>query len=125
MITCIKLTTSFATSIDVLKSKYQTHTLKMETVLVIGATGNIGVAAILGALRSNRNVLALVRNQVSVAKLFQHVGTHEGITIVEADIMSDQGVQSVVDQVRASKLPAFQHVYSAGEYPPSPPLNPD
>ncbi|OBT66662.1 hypothetical protein VE03_03935 [Pseudogymnoascus sp. 23342-1-I1] len=85
----------------------------METVLVIGATGNIGVAAVLGALRSGRNVLALVRNQASAAKLFQQVGTHEGITIVEADIMSDQGVQSVVDQVRASKLPAFQHVYSA------------
>jgi short-subunit dehydrogenase len=93
----------------------------METVLVVGATGNIGVAAILAALRSNRNVLAIVRNQASAAKLFQHVGTQEGITIVEADIMSEHGVQSVVDKVRAGKLPAFQHVYAAGEYPPSSP----
>ena len=88
---------------------------KMDTVLVIGATGNIGVAAVLGALRSKRNVLAIVRNQASANKLFQHVGTKEGITTVEADIMSDQGVQTVVDQVRAGKLPHFQHVYSAGK----------
>jgi len=85
----------------------------METVLVVGATGNIGVAAVLGALRSKRNVLAIVRNQASANKLFQHVNTKDGITTVEADIMSEQGVQSVVDQVRAGKLPAFQHVYSA------------
>ena len=96
-----------------------TRTFNMETVLVVGATGNIGVAAILAALRSNRNVLAIVRNQASAAKLFQHVGTQEGITIVEANIMSEHGVQSVVDKVRAGKLPAFQHVYAAGEYPPS------
>jgi short-subunit dehydrogenase len=75
----------------------------METVLVVGATGNIGVAAVIATLRSNRNVLAIVRNQASAAKLFQHVGTQEGITIVEADIMSEHGVQSVVDKVRASK----------------------
>ncbi|CRG86678.1 hypothetical protein PISL3812_03688 [Talaromyces islandicus] len=85
----------------------------METVLVVGATGNIGVAAILGAMRAKRNVLAIVRNQASAAKLFQHVNSKEGITIVEADIISEDGVQSVVDQVRAGKLPAFQHVYAA------------
>jgi short-subunit dehydrogenase len=87
----------------------------MDTVLIIGATGNIGVAAVLGALRSKRNVLAIVRNQASANKLFQHIGTRDGITTVEADIMSDQGVQTVVDQVRAGKLPPFQHVYSAGK----------
>lgn len=89
----------------------------MDTVLVIGATGNIGVAAVLGALRSKRNVLAIVRNQASAEKLFQHVKTKEGITTVEADIMSDEGVQTVVDQVRAGKLPPFQHVFSAGKIP--------
>ena len=89
----------------------------METVLIIGATGNIGAAAVLGALRSKRNVLAIVRNQASANKLFQHIGTKDGITTVEADIMSDQGVQTVVDQVRAGKLPPFQHVYSAGKSP--------
>lgn len=86
----------------------------METVLVVGSTGNIGVAAVLGALRAKRNVLAIVRNQTSADKLFQHVKSKENITVVEADIMSATGVQSVVDQVRAGKLPAFQHVYSAG-----------
>jgi short-subunit dehydrogenase len=87
----------------------------METVLIIGATGNIGVAAVMAVLRSKRNVLAVVRNQASANKLFQHVGTRDGITIVVADIISDNGVQSVVDQVRDGKLPSFQHVYSAGE----------
>ncbi|KAF5869563.1 putative short-chain dehydrogenase reductase sdr protein [Botrytis fragariae] len=85
----------------------------MENVLVIGATGNIGVAAVLGALQSKRHVLAIVRNQASADKLFKHVGTKNGITTVEADIMSEGGVQTVVDQVRAGKLPDFQHVYSA------------
>lgn len=88
----------------------------METVLIIGATGNIGVAAVMAALRSKRNVLAVVRNQASADKLFQHIGTRDGITTVVADIASDQGVQSVVDQVRDGKLPSFQHVYSAGEH---------
>lgn len=87
----------------------------MENVLVIGATGNIGVAAVLGALQSKRHVLAIVRNQASAEKLFKHVGTRNGITTVEADIMSEGGVQTVVDQVRAGKLPSFQHVYSAGK----------
>jgi NAD(P)-dependent dehydrogenase (short-subunit alcohol dehydrogenase family) len=88
---------------------------KMETVLVVGATGNIGVAAVIGALRSKRQVLTIVRNQDSAEKLFTHVGTKEGITTVQADVTSDDGVQSVVDQVRAGKLPSFQHVYTAGE----------
>ncbi|KAK0649238.1 hypothetical protein B0T16DRAFT_324338 [Cercophora newfieldiana] len=89
-----------------------------ETVLVVGATGNIGVAATKGALNSGRAVLAIVRNQNSADKLVKHVGTSEGITFVEADITSDKGVKGVVDKVRAGQLPAFQHVYSCvgGEY---------
>lgn len=84
------------------------------TVLAVGATGNIGVAAIIGALRSKYNVLAVVRNQSSADKLFEHVGTKDGITTVEADITSENGVQSVVDKVKAGSLPAFQHVHSCG-----------
>ncbi|KAK0611346.1 hypothetical protein B0T14DRAFT_440603 [Immersiella caudata] len=89
-----------------------------ETVLVVGATGNIGVAALKGALNSGRNVLAIVRNQNSADKLVKHVGTSEGITFIEADITSDSGVRGVVDQVRAGTLPEFQHVYTCvgGEY---------
>jgi len=85
----------------------------METVLVVGATGNIGVSVIIAALRSKLNVLALVRNQASAAKLFQHVGTKDGITVVEADVTSDDGVEKVVAQVKDGNLPSFQHVYSA------------
>ncbi|KAK3614110.1 hypothetical protein LTR56_027474 [Elasticomyces elasticus] len=84
----------------------------METVLVVGATGNIGVSAAIAALGSNSNVLAIVRNQDSADKLFKHAGTSNGITVVEADVTSDTGVKVVVDQVRAGKLPAFQHVYA-------------
>lgn len=87
----------------------------METVLVVGATGNIGVSVVTAALRRNMQVLAVVRNQDSANKLFQHVGTKNGITTVEADVMREDGVQSVVDQVKAGKLPAFQHVYATGK----------
>ena len=86
----------------------------MPTVLAVGATGNVGVAAIVGALRNKFNVLAIVRNQSSADKLFEHVGTKDGITTVEADITSENGVQSVVDKVKAGKLPAFQHVHTCG-----------
>jgi NAD(P)-dependent dehydrogenase (short-subunit alcohol dehydrogenase family) len=84
-----------------------------ETVLVIGSTGNIGLSAVLGALRSQRKVLAVVRNRASAVKLLRYVRWSEGVTFVEADIMSDSGIRSVVDQVKAGKLPAFQHVYAA------------
>ena len=85
-----------------------------ETVLVVGATGNIGVSVISASLRSGRDVLAIVRNQDSAQKLFERVGTKDGITTVEADVTAEDGVQSVVDQVKAGKLPAFQHVYATG-----------
>ncbi|TQN65598.1 hypothetical protein CSHISOI_09814 [Colletotrichum shisoi] len=45
-----------------------------ETVLVFGASGNVGVAAIIGALSANRHVIAVVRNQFSAEKMFKQVG---------------------------------------------------
>ncbi|KAK8055546.1 hypothetical protein PG993_000773 [Apiospora rasikravindrae] len=84
----------------------------METVLVVGATGNIGTSAVTAALRSKRQVLAVVRNQKSGEKLFKNLGTSEGVTLVEADVVSDTGLRGVVEQVRAGKLPAFQHVFT-------------
>ena len=91
----------------------------MQTVLVVGATGYIGASAIHAALRSKLHVLAIVRNHPSAEKLFHNVGTREGITTVEADITSDRGVKDVVEKVRKGELPAFQHVYAAGECIPS------
>lgn len=88
----------------------------METVLVVGATGNIGVSAVKAALNTGRNVIAVVRNQASTSKLIRHLGTSKGITIAEADVTSPDGVQSVVQRVREGQLPSFQHVYSSGEY---------
>ena len=85
----------------------------LETVPVVGSTGNIGISAVIGALRSQHSIIVIVRNQASAEKLYKHGGTREGITILEADITADHGVQSVVDQVKDGKLPAFQHVYSA------------
>lgn len=87
-----------------------------ESVLVVGSTGHIGISAVIAALRSKRNVLAVVRNASAAQKLFHHVGTSDGITTVEADAVSEHGVQSVVDRVEKGELPAFQHVYSAGKY---------
>ncbi|KAL0941991.1 uncharacterized protein CTRU02_204754 [Colletotrichum truncatum] len=84
-----------------------------ETVLIFGASGNIGVSAVIGALRAKRNVIALVRNQESGRKIVDYVGTSDGITIVEADITSEDAIQGVVDQVRAGKLPSFQHVFAS------------
>ncbi|KIX06340.1 uncharacterized protein Z518_04316 [Rhinocladiella mackenziei CBS 650.93] len=95
----------------------------METVLVVGATGNVGVSVIIAALRSKRNVLAVVRNQLSADKIYQHTGMKDGITVVEADVTSEHGVQEVVDRVKAGQLPAFQHVYSTvGIYNPKTPM---
>lgn len=81
---------------------------------MVGSTGNMGVSAVIAALRTGRNVLAIVRSQDSAEKLFKHVGKREGITIAEADVTSEDGVQKVVDQVKSGKLPAFQHVFSTG-----------
>jgi NAD(P)-dependent dehydrogenase (short-subunit alcohol dehydrogenase family) len=88
----------------------------METVLIVGATGNIGTAAVKGALNAGLQVLAVVQNSASANKLFQNLGTKEGIITVEANILSDQGVQSVVDRVKKGELPTFQHVYATGQY---------
>lgn len=87
-----------------------------ETVLVFGASGNIGVSAVIGALQAKRKVIAVVRNQTSAEKIFNYVGTRDGITITEADIASEESVIGIVDQVRAGKLPPFQHVFASREY---------
>ncbi|KAI8246265.1 hypothetical protein K4K55_010284 [Colletotrichum sp. SAR 10_96] len=84
-----------------------------ETVLVFGASGNIGVSAVIGALQAKRKVIAVVRNQTSAEKIFDYVGTRDGITIAEADITSEDSVRGIVDQVRAGKLPPFQHVFAS------------
>lgn len=86
----------------------------MSTVLVVGSSGIIGVAGVTAALRSGYKVLAVVRNQESAQKVFKNVGKKEGITIVEADVTSDDGMKQVVDQVKAGKLPPFQHVFATG-----------
>lgn len=87
----------------------------METILVVGASGNIGTSAISAALRSKRNVLAVVRNQASADKVVENVGTPDGITFVHADVASKGGIKRVVEQVRSGELPAFQHVWSSGK----------
>ncbi|KAI7545274.1 hypothetical protein KC331_g6313 [Hortaea werneckii] len=88
----------------------------MERVLIVGASGHIGTSAVIGALRSKREVLAVVRSQPSAEKLFSHTGTKEGITVVEADPTSATDLQTVVDRVARGDLPAFQHVYTATAY---------
>ena len=77
-------------------------------------SGLICLSAVIGALSTGRHVLAIVRNQESAEKLFKHVGTRKGITIAEADITSEADIIRLVKDVKAGKLPAFQHVYAAG-----------
>ncbi|KAM7193139.1 hypothetical protein V8F33_008011 [Rhypophila sp. PSN 637] len=94
----------------------------METVLVVGSTGHIGVSAVMAALKSKRKVLAIVRNEESAQKLIRAIGSAEGITLAYADITSDTGVREVVQRVRGGELPEFQHVYACagGLYGPPP-----
>lgn len=84
----------------------------METVLVVGSSGNMGVSAIIAAQRSNRAVIAVVRNDASKQKVLSHIDSPENVTFVEADVTSDDGLQDVVDRVRKGDLPAFQHVFA-------------
>lgn len=86
----------------------------METILVVGSTGNIGTSAVCAALRAKRQVLAIVRSQSSADKLVKNVGTDKSIFFAIADVASNTVIKSVVDQVRAGTLPAFQHVWSSG-----------
>lgn len=71
----------------------------MQAVRIVGASEHSYKSAIGAALRSKLYVLAITRNQASKEKLFSNVGTREGITVIEADITSDQGVREVVRKV--------------------------
>ncbi|KAF6791391.1 hypothetical protein CSOJ01_14370, partial [Colletotrichum sojae] len=77
------------------------------------ASGNIGISAVIGALRAKRNVIAVVRSKASGQKILDYVGSSEGITIVEADVTSMESLRGLIDQVREGKLPAFQHVFAS------------
>lgn len=84
-----------------------------ETVLIFGASGNMGVSAVIAALRSGRQVIAVVRNKANGEKIYKYAGTREGITVAEADPTSEDSLRALVDQVRAGKLPSFQHVWAS------------
>lgn len=93
--------------------------MSRQTVLAIGSSGNVGLSVIIAALRTNRNVLAVVRSQTSQDKVLHQLSYDktlptDRVTFTQADVSSDTGVAGVVEQVKAGKLPAFQHVYSAG-----------
>lgn len=92
-----------------------------ETVLIFGASGNMGLAAVIGALKTGRHAIAVVRNEASAQKIFKYAGSREGITIAEADVNSEESIRGVVDQVRAGKLPSFQHVWASRNAPHSEP----
>lgn len=88
----------------------------METVLIFGASSNVGVSAVFGALHRKLNVLAIVSDQAEADELLQHFNTTRGITVVEADITDEDAMLDVVEKVKTGDLPAFQHVYSSGAY---------
>ena len=93
--------------------------MSRQTVLAVGSSGNVGLSVIIAALRSSRNVLAVVRSKISQDKILHQLSFDKSlptdrVTFAQADVASDTGVEGVVQQVKAGKLPAFQHVYSAG-----------
>lgn len=84
-----------------------------ETVLVLGASGNIGISAIFGAKATGRNVIAVVRSKESQDKVVKAVGSADGITFTIGDATDEKACHAVVEDVKAGKLPAFHHVFSA------------
>lgn len=56
-----------------------------DVVLVVGASGKIGVSAILRALKAGRKVLVVVRSASAMERTLQQVGTLEGIVFTYAD----------------------------------------
>ncbi|GAB7364201.1 hypothetical protein MBLNU230_g4752t1 [Neophaeotheca triangularis] len=90
--------------------------MSTETILVIGATGNMGTAAITAGLRNNYNILAIIRSSASKTKLLSNLPSDlktSRITFATADVTSPTGVQSIVDQVRTGQLPEFHHVWAS------------
>ncbi|KAI5359671.1 putative NmrA-like domain, NAD(P)-binding domain superfamily [Septoria linicola] len=98
--------------------------MSKEAVLVLGGSGHIGAAAIFAALNVGHRVLVPVRNRNSAAKLRRNLGARagEGVEVLEADITTDLGLQSIIERVDAGQLPQFQHVFASvgGDYTPLP-----
>ncbi|KAM3498635.1 hypothetical protein MY10362_008057 [Beauveria mimosiformis] len=84
-----------------------------ELVLVVGASGKMGVSAILGALKTGRKVLAVVRSESAMQRTLQQVGTSEGIVFTYADPTRENDLLDVVAKVKRGELPSFQHVFTS------------
>lgn len=103
-----------------------------EGVLIFGASGNVGLAAVFGALRSGRRAIAVVRSQRSADALRATVardsaGSDHGgrLEVLDADLSTVQGYLNVVAQAAASEGAkgaaggdggkGFQHVWSSSK----------
>lgn len=100
-----------------------------EGVLIFGASGNVGLAAVFGALRSGRRAIAVARSQRSADALRATVardsaGSEHGgrLEVLVADLSTVQGYLTVVAEAAASEGAkgggggkGFQHVWSSSK----------
>lgn len=87
-----------------------------ETILIIGATGNMGTAAITAGLKASYNILALIRSTASKEKLLANLPPNldtTRITFATTDVTSPTGVREIVDHVKEGQLPPFHHVWAS------------
>ncbi|RIA80544.1 hypothetical protein C1645_838511 [Glomus cerebriforme] len=88
-----------------------------KTVLITGATGNVGSSAVKEFLEQGANVIATSRSKSSLEKLTSKlqeisVPTEKLIPIV-VDISNDQELSKIADQIRDKTLPEIDHVISS------------
>ncbi|KXJ87499.1 hypothetical protein Micbo1qcDRAFT_197818 [Microdochium bolleyi] len=101
--------------------------MSTEAVLIFGASGNIGVAAVIAALRSGRHAIAVVRSENSADSLRTTAAglisrdKLDRLTVLVADLSTVQGYKDVVARAIQSGgkgSHGFQHVWSSmgGDY---------
>jgi len=100
-----------------------------EGVLIFGASGNVGLAAVFGVLRSRRRAIAVVRSEKSADTLRATVaqnsaGDEHGdrLEVLVADLSTVQGYSTVVTKAAESEGEegagggkGFQHVWTSSK----------
>ncbi|KAJ1323880.1 SDR family NAD(P)-dependent oxidoreductase [Microdochium nivale] len=96
--------------------------MSTEGVLIFGASGNIGVAAVIAALRSGRRAIAVVRSDKSAESLRTSVASgvslekQDQLKTLVADLSTVEGFKNVVAraiQADDEQGRGFQHVWAS------------
>jgi len=88
-----------------------------KTVLITGATGNVGSSAVKEFLEQGASVIATSRSKASLEKLTEKlqeisIPTEKLIPVV-VDISNDQEFSKIANQIREKTLPEIDHVISS------------